>query len=380
MMQERIFTNAQVVLPESVISGTVLVRDGVIADISKGTSSLPSENLDGNYLLPGLVELHTDHLEQHYQPRPGVTWPAVSAVMAHDAQIAASGITTVYDALRAGTFESNDLSAGFAVTLIKAISSAQADGHLRAEHFVHLRCEMPCEDTTEAAHMIADAGDLHLISIMDHTPGARQFVSMDKFKEYYFGKKLVSPDQMEGYIAERLDLQTRHASTNKRNILALAQHLGVKLASHDDATEAHVTEAVEDGVTIAEFPTTREAAKAAHGRGLSVMMGAPNVVRGGSHSGNISAAEVAGNGHLDLLSSDYVPSSLLSAVFALPGAVEGIELADAIRLVTANPARAAGLLDRGAIAVGRRADLVQVVCKGSQPVVRRVWREGRRVM
>jgi alpha-D-ribose 1-methylphosphonate 5-triphosphate diphosphatase len=380
MMLETVFTNAQVVLPDSVISGTVLIRDGVIVDISTKPSAIPSENLDGNYLLPGLVELHTDHLEQHYQPRPGVTWPAISAVMAHDAQIAASGITTVYDALRAGTFEPGDLSARYAVNLIKAISSAQVDGHLRAEHFVHLRCEMPCEDTTESAHMIAEAGDLHLISIMDHTPGARQFVSMDKFKQYYFGKKLVSPDQMETYIAERLDLQAKHAASNKRNILALAHHLCVKLASHDDATEAQIDEAVADGVTIAEFPTTREAAKAAHGKGLAVMMGAPNVVRGGSHSGNISAAEVAGNGHLDLLSSDYVPSSLLSAVFALPDAVEGFGLADAIRLVTINPAKAAGLSDRGAIAIGRRADLVQVARNSGQPVVRRVWREGERVM
>ncbi len=379
-MQEIVFSNAQVVLPDSVIAGTVLVRNGLIADISAGTSAVPSDNLDGNYLLPGLVELHTDHLEQHYQPRPGVTWPAISAVMAHDAQIAASGITTVYDALRAGTFEPNDLSARYAVTLIKAISSAQADGHLRAEHFVHLRCEMPCADTTEAAHLIADAGDLHLISIMDHTPGARQFVSLDKFKEYYFGKKMVSPDQMENYIAERLDLQAKHAATNKRSILALAQHLGVKLASHDDATAAHVDEAIDDGVTIAEFPTTREAAKTAHDNGLAVMMGAPNVVRGGSHSGNISAAEVASKGQLDVLSSDYVPSSLLAAVFALPGLVAGIELADAIRLVTANPAKAAGLADRGAIAIGRRADLVQVARSSGPPVVRRVWREGQRVM
>ncbi len=379
-MQEQVFTNAQVVLPDHVMVGTVLVRDGVISDISTGRSDVPSENLDGNYLLPGLVELHTDHLEQHYQPRPGVTWPAISAVMAHDAQIAASGITTVFDALRAGTFEPNDLSARYAVTLMNAISTAQADGHLRAEHFVHLRCEMPCEDTTEAAHMISEAGEVQLFSIMDHTPGARQFVSLDKFKQYYFGKKMISSEQMDAYIAERLDLQNKHAVRNKRNILALAQHLGVKLASHDDATEAHVNEAVEDGATIAEFPTTREAAKAAHGKGLAVMMGAPNVVRGGSHSGNISAVEVAGNGHLDLLSSDYVPSSLLSAVFALTDAVDGIGLADAIRLVTANPAKAAGLLDRGTITLGRRADLVQVARNGGHPVVRRVWREGVRVM
>ena len=133
-------------------------------------------------------------------------------------------------------------------------------------------------------------------------------------------------------------------------------------------------------MAIAEFPTTREAAEAAHSNGLAVMMGAPNVVRGGSHSGNISAAEVAAAGTLDVLSSDYVPTSLLNAVFALPDLVSGFELPDALRLVTVNPAKAAGLNDRGEIAIGKRADLVQVASTDHHPVVRRVWREGQRVM
>lgn len=380
MMQEQIYKNAQVVLPDDIIAGTVLVRDGIIQDIATTPTMVPGEDMAGNFLIPGLVELHTDHLEQHYHPRPGVTWPAVSAVIAHDAQITASGITTVFDSLRAGTFDPDDLSARYAVTLLRAISAAQKDNHLRAQHFVHLRCEMPCADTSEAAYLIAEAGDIHLFSLMDHTPGARQFVSIDKFKEYYLGRKLILPEKIDRYIEERCELQKKHAETNKRNILLLAQQLGVKLASHDDATREHVEEALADGVSIAEFPTTSEAAEAAHANGLAVLMGAPNVVRGGSHSGNISAVQVAANGHLDVLSSDYVPSSLLSAVFAMPEKVEGVQLSDAIRLVTLNPANAAGLDDRGAIAIGRRADLVQVAQHGGQPVVRRVWREGQRVM
>lgn len=379
-MTEHVFKNARIVLADEVIDGSLVVRNGKIAEFDSGPTAVSGEDMEGDYLLPGLVELHTDHLEQHYHPRPGVTWPAVSAVMAHDAQIAASGITTVYDALRAGTFDPNDLSAKFAVNLMKAISAAQDNKQLRAEHFIHLRCEMPCSDTAEAAHMIAEAGNIDLFSIMDHTPGARQFVSLDKFKEYYFGKKLISPEKMDQYIQERLEMQQKYAVTNKTAILALARQLNVKLASHDDATVAHVDEALSDGVAIAEFPTTREAAEAAHKNGLAVLMGAPNVVRGGSHSGNISATEVAVNGHLDVLSSDYVPASLLAAVFAMADRIEGFGLADAVRLVTANPARAAGLADRGEIAVEKRADLVQVSDMGGHPVVRRVWRAGNRVM
>jgi alpha-D-ribose 1-methylphosphonate 5-triphosphate diphosphatase len=379
-MQELLIKNAQLVLASSVVYGHVLVRDGVIAEIASGATSVAGEDLQGDFLIPGLVELHTDHLEQHFHPRPGVTWPAILAVIAHDAQIAASGITTVFDALRAGTFDPQDLSAKYAVDLRHAIGTAQAAGLLRAAHFVHIRCEMPCRDTIDAAEAIIAAGQVHLISIMDHTPGARQFVSMDKFKEYYLGRKLIAADKIDAYIAERRDMQASHAARNKAMILALAKQQDITLASHDDATANHVSEAVADGVAIAEFPTTREAASAAHRQGLSVLMGAPNVVRGGSHSGNISATEVAASGTLDVLSSDYVPASLLNAVFSLPHQVEGLALPDALRFVTKNPARAAGLDDRGEIVEGKRADLVQVAAASHHPVVRCVWRQGQRVM
>ena len=379
-MTDVVFSNARVVLPDDVISGTVTVRRGLIHEIDEGRSAAATEDLEGDYLIPGLVELHTDHLESHYHPRPGVAWPAGAAVIAHDAQIAAAGITTVFDALRAGTFDPGDLSARHAETLIQAISATQDAGNLRAEHFIHLRCELPCPDTAESANLTAAAGDIHLISIMDHTPGARQFVSIDKFKQYYLGKKLILPEKIDAYITERREMQARHAATNKRGILDLARQLDVKLASHDDATEAHVEEALQDGVAIAEFPTTREAAQAAHRNGLAVLMGAPNVVRGGSHSGNISAKEVAALGHLEVLSSDYVPSSLLSAAFTLARSIEAMSLPRAIRLISLNPAQAAGLGDRGAIEPQRRGDLVQVTLVDGLPVVRRVWREGRRVM
>ena len=380
-MSQSIFTHARIVLPDEVVNGTVVVRDGRIFDILDGeVVSAPAEDMEGDFLIPGLVELHTDHLESHYHPRPGVAWPAIPAVMAHDAQIAAAGITTVFDALRAGTFEPGDLSAHHAKALSGAIFEAQRMGRLRAEHFIHLRCELACADTAQSAAMTAEAGPLHLISIMDHTPGARQFVSIDKFREYYIGKKLVLPEKMDGYIAERQAMQAKHAAANKRAILDLAQCLRVKLASHDDATEAHVEEAVADGVSIAEFPTTGEAARAAHRNGLAVLMGAPNVVRGKSHSGNISAVDVAASGHLDVLSSDYVPSSLLPAVFRLAETVPGMSLATAMRTITFNPAKAAGLDDRGAIAPHRRADLVQLRLADGIPTVRRLWREGVRVM
>ncbi len=159
----------------------------------------------------------------------------------------------------------------------------------------------------------------------------------------------------------------------------LAQSLGIRLASHDDATQAHVDEAVADGVAIAEFPTTAASAEAAHARGLAVLMGAPNIVRGGSHSGNISACDMANaaSGHSVVRLCAREPSS---CGLCAAGNVEAITLPQAIGFVSARPAAAVGLEDRGEIALGKRADLVQVNVSSGRPVVRRVWREGIRVL
>jgi alpha-D-ribose 1-methylphosphonate 5-triphosphate diphosphatase len=378
-MSHTVLSNARLVLGDDVIDGSLAMRGGQIVAIDEG-SSIKFDDLEGDYLIPGLIELHTDHLESHFHPRPGVEWPAGSAVISHDAQIAAAGITTVFDALRAGSFDPGDLSARNGERLAEAIHATQALGQLRAEHFIHLRCELPCVDTVAAASRTISAGDIRLISVMDHTPGYRQFVSIEKFKEYYLGKKLILPEKIDEYIQDKIDLQSRHAASNKAEILSIVKNLGIRLASHDDATPAHVDEAVADGVVIAEFPTTAASAKAAHESGLAVLMGAPNVVRGSSHSGNISACDIAASGHLDILSSDYVPASLLLAAFALPEKIGSITLPQAIGFVTSRPANAAGLDDRGEIALGKRADLVQVNVSSGQPVVRRVWREGIRVL
>ena len=378
-MTRLVLSNGRIVLGNEVIQGSLVAEGGKITAIDDGPSA-KFDDLGGDYLIPGLVELHTDHLESHFHPRPGVEWPAASAVISHDAQIAAAGITTVFDALRAGSFDPGDLSAHNGERLAAAIHGSQATGQLRAEHYIHLRCELPCEDTVAAMARIISAGDIRLISVMDHTPGYRQFVSIEKFKDYYLGKKLILPEKIDAYIADKLELQRRHAARNKADILEVVKSSGIRLASHDDATPSHVDEAVADGVVIAEFPTTAASAKAAHDSDLAVLMGAPNIVRGSSHSGNISACEVAAAGHLDILSSDYVPASLLLAAFALPEKVSTITLSQAIGFVSSRPAAAAGLDDRGEIALGLRADLVQVSVSTGHPVVRRVWRAGVRVL
>jgi alpha-D-ribose 1-methylphosphonate 5-triphosphate diphosphatase len=377
-MREFALANARIVLADEVIEGSVLVRDGKVAAIDPGHGS-SGEDVEGDYVIPGLVELHTDHFENHYRPRPGVVWNALAALQSHDAQVAGAGITTVFDALRIGSDpETGDITEDVRL-MVEAVAHADADDRLRADHHIHLRCELATPDVAE--HFEAHSANpiVGMASLMDHTPGARQYVTLEHYVEYYQKKMRFSDAEMARYIAERTADRDRFAEPNRQAILKRGRELGLAFASHDDATVAHVDEAVRDGMAIAEFPTTMDAARACHAAGLAVLMGAPNVVRGKSHNGNISASELAKAGVLDVLSSDYVPFALMFAAFLLPERAGNITLPQSVGMVSKRPAEAANLHDRGEIAVGKRADLVRVRRTDPVPVVRGVWREGKRV-
>lgn len=377
-MIQTILANAQIVLPDAVVTGSLVIEDGIIAAIDPGLAR-HGEDMGGDFILPGLIELHTDHLENHYRPRPGVFWDPLAALHAHDAQIAGSGITTVFDAVRIGSDQDLPDMLSHARRLVEAVRSGSEGGWLRAEHFIHLRCELPSHDVVEHFEVFAEHHTTRLASVMDHTPGQRQFRSLEDYKRFYAKQMGRSDAELQAYLEARQAEHERYAAANRSAIVSRARQLGLALASHDDATIAHVEEAAQDGVAIAEFPTTLEAAAAAHDAGLAILMGAPNVVRGRSHSGNISASDLVAAGLLDILSSDYVPFALLQAVFALPQRIDGVSLPDAVAMVTRNPAQAAGLSDRGEIAPGKRADLVRVGSQTPLPVVRSVWRGGERV-
>lgn len=379
-MTETVFRNGRIVLPDGIHDGDVIVRGGIIASIDDGGSGRGGVDLEGDWLLPGLVELHTDHLEGHYAPRPRVRWNPVSAVQAHDAQIATSGITTVFDALRVGMDDDTKLDATDMQALGHAICESQTRGRLRAEHFLHLRCEVSAPDVMEGFAAFADEPRVRIASLMDHTPGQRQFTSLDAFRMYYQGKTGMTDEELEALIGKRRKQAEAASPKHRQEIAAIARDRGIVLASHDDATAEHVAEAIAHGVGLAEFPTTVEAAAASSAAGMKVLMGAPNVVRGGSHSGNVAARALAESGVLDVLSSDYLPFSLLHATFILADTVDSISLPQAVAMVSLNPARAVGLDDRGAIAPGKRADLVQVRMSDDVPLIRSVWRQGIRVV
>ena len=378
MTAETVLTNARIVLADEIVEGSLLLRDGAIAAIDSGPTRT-GEDMGGDYVIPGLVELHTDHLEGHYAPRPKVRWNPIAAVLAHDAQVATAGITTVLDALRVGMDDDADLKSDDVRKLADAIEDSVRQDRLRADHFIHLRCEVSAPDCLKAFENFETDDRVKLASLMDHAPGQRQFVNLETYAYYYQRKLKLSDRDFQKFCEKRMAESATNSGPNRVFISAACRERGIVLASHDDATVGHVDEAIEQGVRVAEFPTTEEAARASKAAGLGVLMGAPNVMRGASHSGNVSARTLAGDGLLDILSSDYIPFSLIQSAFFLGDVVEGISLPQAVAMVSKNPADAVGLADRGVIEPDRRADLVRVRVADHVPVVRTVWRQGQRV-
>jgi len=376
-----IVNNVRLVLEQEVVSGSLEIRDGRIARFSDSPSALPGA-LDGanGYLLPGLVELHTDNLDKCFTPRPKVDWPAHSAMSSHDAQMVASGITTVLDAIGVGDVRDGGHRLENLSKMIQAIQVSTRRGLNRADHRLHLRCELPHSTTLPLFETLLETPELSLVSLMDHSPGQRQYASLEMYRLYYQGKYHLNDAEMDAYERDQRALAARYSTPNRNAIAQLCRARGIPLASHDDATLAHVAESHAVGSHIAEFPTTLEAARASRECGMQVLMGAPNIVRGGSHSGNVAAATLAAEGLLDILSSDYYPASLLDAVFRLvDDARNTLTLPQAVALVTRNPARAIGLHDRGTLAEGLRADLVLAHTEHGHVHVRHVWSQGRQV-
>lgn len=380
MTTETILANATLVLPTESFRGQLVLRDGRIAEIAAGTAVPPGAmDCDGDLVMPGLIELHTDNLERHIEPRPKVDWPHAAAIIAHDAELASVGITTVFDALRVGSVVSNATAnyGEYARPLADEILGMRAQGALRISHFLHLRAEVCSETLIDELGKFGPEDRIGIVSLMDHTPGARQFRDLSKLKDYYIGKHGISDADWDRHVATQLGLKEKNGAAHEAAAVAAARRYGAVLASHDDTEVEHVARSAEHGAHFAEFPTTIQAARACRDHGIKVMMGAPNLIRGGSHSGNVAAKALAEADLLDIVSSDYVPSSLLSAALML-GDLWG-DVARGISTVTAAPADAAGLADRGHLVPGVRADVIRVARIGPAGAVRGVWVQGRRV-
>jgi alpha-D-ribose 1-methylphosphonate 5-triphosphate diphosphatase len=379
-MTETILANATLVLEGEVLRGQLRLIDGRIADIAEG-GTLPPGAVDcgGDLVLPGLIELHTDNLERHIEPRPKVAWPHLAAIVAHDGELASVGITTVFDALRVGSLVAGGKtgSGEYARSMANEIMGLRRDGALKISHLLHLRAEVCSETLVDELSKFGPEDQIGIVSLMDHTPGQRQFRDMSKLKAYYTGKYGLSEADWADHVTTQLAIRDRLGDKHEAAIVSEARRFGAVLASHDDTTTDQVRVSAAHGVQFAEFPTTKEAAHACRDHEIKVMMGGPNLIRGGSHSGNVAARELAEAGLLDILSSDYVPSSLLSGALFL-GDLWG-DVARGVATVTRAPADATGLADRGALRPGLRGDVIRVARIGRAAALRGVWVNGDRV-
>ncbi len=379
-MTETILANATLVLPDRVMRGALTLRDGLIAEIAEG-DAVPAGAIDcaGDFVLPGLIELHTDNLERHIEPRPKVDWPHAAALIAHDAELCSTGITTVFDALRLGSIHSDGSREykEYARALADEILDLRGRGAFKISHFLHLRAEVCSETLAEELAKFGPEDQVGIVSLMDHTPGARQFRDVSKLRDYMRKKHHYSEAQFEAHVEMLREIKARFGAVHEAAVVAEARRYGAVLASHDDTTEEQVAVSAGHGVRFAEFPTTVEAAVACQAVGIAVMMGAPNLIRGGSHSGNIAARTLAEAGLLEIVSSDYVPAALLTASMML-GEIWG-DVARGVATVTAAPADAVGLADRGRLCVGLRGDILRARMISGGVSVRGVWVFGARV-
>lgn len=376
---ELCLANAQLVLADQVLTGSLTIENGVICDITEGTH-VPAGAMDcaGDLVIPGLVELHTDNVERHIEPRPEVDWPLLPALIAHDAELASTGITTVFDAMRVGSVHSGKgRSINYARKLADELLAARAQGYFKISHFLHLRAEI-CSETLLEEFAAFGLGDrVGIVSLMDHTPGQRQFRDLGALKTYVAKKRGMNDADFAEHVETLLNLQKQYGVKHEAGAVKEARRLGAVIASHDDTTADHVATSSDNGIDFAEFPTTVEAASACRDHGIAVMMGAPNLIRGGSHSGNVAAEKLAKADLLDIVSSDYVPSALLLSAFHLAGIWN--DLPRAIATVTRNPAKAVRLDDRGILKTGLRGDVLRVRRIGQTPLLRGVWSQGNKV-
>jgi alpha-D-ribose 1-methylphosphonate 5-triphosphate diphosphatase len=377
-MTQRVIKNAMIVTATEAFTGCLVIEAGLIRSVDRGdTSALGAEDWAGDWLLPGLVELHTDNLEKHLVPRPGVVWNAHSATVMHDALCAAAGITTVLDSVVIGDMDQGGTRSQTYGVSIQALHQCRAEDLLRVEHLLHLRCEVSAPDIVDVFEQYADDSLLELVSVMDHTPGQRQWRDLSKYRRYAERNGSFRDDEYEALVLERKTHQQIYALSNRAAVIAASHARGLPIASHDDTEVEHVEQAQAERIAISEFPTTVAAARAARAAGMAIVMGGPNLVKGGSHSGNVAAAELAQLDLLDIFSSDYVPASLLQSAFLLHSSV-GWELPKAVNTITRNPAHAIGLTDRGELAPGLRADIVRVRMSAGMPIVRGAWHKGER--
>lgn len=376
-----IIRNASVVTPGGILKGASLrIEDGIIVVLREGEikSFLSTIDAEGMYVLPGFVDLHSDAIEKGIEPRPNVFFPVNIAVYELDKKLSSCGITTMFHSLSFAEMEiglrSNSMAAGI-VREINALS-----GHLKVRTKIHARYEITDSAAIPFLEALIKDQQIHLLSVMDHTPGQGQFRGVTAFKGYYGRVYRKNDEELDSMISRKLKVKgTTVIEEGLQYLIDLCKNHGIPLASHDDDSPEKIRWLKGMGLRISEFPVSMEAVMFAAEEGFSVCLGAPNILRGASQSGNLSARDAILEGFGDIICSDYAPMALLYTVFTIYH-LGILPLHEAVNMVSINPAEAVGLGDQtGSIEEGKECDIVIVDVRNGVPQVLKTFISGREV-
>lgn len=344
----------RVLTPDGIFPLDIHIEHGIIRGLTPHSSG---DVIDlGNMLLtPGFVDVHSDAIEKELEPRPGTTFPLEHSLMEMDKKLAIAGVTTMFHAIAFETKMESGIRCPENSDKIIRIMKRMNSETLRVDNRVHARFEVSSLESIDVIEQLLKDGLIDFFSVMDHAPGQGQFKDVEKWERFYAGSYGLNREEMNALREKKM---TRDHEAMIR-LINLAIDKKISIASHDDCNVGKVRAMTDLGVTISEFPLSLEVAEFAKQNGLATGMGAPNVVRGGSQSGNIAAKELIANGLCDYLCSDYHPVSLLNSVYIMRNTLE-IPLEQGFAMVTSTPARIAGLSDRGEIAIGKRADIAAI--------------------
>ncbi len=379
---QTLIKGAHIVLPDRVVHGDLLIVGRKIERIiPKKERRVLEENIriidaGGMYLLPGMIDLHSDAIEKEIEPRPKTHFPIRSSLYELEKKLAASGITTIYHSISMG----GETGLGVrnnktVVEIIKNINRSSRERFM-IRHRVHLRYEVTNLPGLAIVRDLLKQRMIHLLSFMDHTPGQGQYTVPGSYEEYMMKARGFTEEEARSMVEKLKSWQKQVDVQVLKETANFARQQRISVASHDDDTPAKIDKILDFGVTISEFPINLNTALYARSRGIHVAVGAPNVVRGSSHANNLRAIDAIRAGAADIICSDYYPPAMLAAVFKL--VEEGIRLPEAVCLVSLNPARAVGLEQQyGSIEVGKQADLVFVELYQGYPFIRKTMVGGR---
>ena len=363
-----LITNGQVVTEEAILGNhEVLIKDGRIEGVFPSGTVYYGQvqeviNADGGYISPGFIDIHSDFIESMASPRPTSVMDFNLSIRETEKVLIGHGITTMFHSL--SLYKEDEF--GFkpirqpknVKKIIDVIDTSHSKQHL-IRHRFHARFEIDNFEEVENLKQYVSQDKVHLLSFMDHSPGQGQYRNLEVYRKTLKGYKDLSDEAVNGII-DRHQVKEKMTIQMIREIADLARSKHIAIASHDDDTIEKVDFVKQFGATISEFPITLEVAKEAKRQGMYTIAGAPNVLLGGSHSGNLCAAEAIKHGAIDILCSDYYPASLLHAVFIMHEHY-GQDLGQMFNLVSINPARAVQMDEElGSIKKGKKADIIVI--------------------